>query len=323
MVPAKPNVLLLSAGRRVELAQAFRAELRERVPEGRVYATDHRPTFSAACQVVDRAFASPKVSCPTYVEFLLDLCLSNNIGIVIPTIDWELEILSSCRDEFLNYGINVIISDIGLVSSCRDKRRTADLFSAIGLQTPKIFERGDLSFPCFVKPFDGSRSLGARMLPDRNALSEEMLNDPKLMFMEYVDRAYTEYTVDAYYDRGGRLCCVVPRERIEVRDGEVSKGITRRGELYNSLIDALGKISGARGCLTVQLFARNEDHKYIALEINPRFGGGFPLAYAAGANFPGWLIDEYILGLPVEFSDSWRADLLMLRYDAKILIDAG
>jgi carbamoyl-phosphate synthase large subunit len=60
--------------------------------------------------------------------------------------------------------------------------------------------------------------------------------------------------------------------------------------------------------------------KFAALEINPRFGGGFPLSYSAGANYPGWLIDEYILGKEVPFFDAWEDRLLMLRYDAKVLV---
>jgi carbamoyl-phosphate synthase large subunit len=147
-----------------------------------------------------------------------------------------------------------------------------------------------------------------------------MLNDEKLMFMEYMDSSYSEFTVDVYFDRYGQLRCLVPRQRIEVRDGEVSKGITRKGYVYDYLINRLSQIRGACGCLTVQLFAKTEPMRYAALEINPRFGGGFPLSYAAGANFPGWLIDEYLLGKEIPFFDQWESNLLMLRYDAKIMV---
>ena len=56
------------------------------------------------------------------------------------------------------------------------------------------------------------------------------------------------------------------------------------------------------------------------IEINPRFGGGFPLSYSANANFPKWIIDEYFFDIEIPFFDNWKKDLLMLRYDSKILI---
>jgi carbamoyl-phosphate synthase large subunit len=90
--------------------------------------------------------------------------------------------------------------------------------------------------------------------------------------------------------------------------------------VYEYLLEKLTKIDGARGCLTVQLFAHPNAQRYAALEINPRFGGGFPLSYAAGANYPGWLIDEYMLQQEIIFFDGWASDLMMLRYDAHVLV---
>ncbi len=147
-----------------------------------------------------------------------------------------------------------------------------------------------------------------------------MFDDEKMMFMEYIDPTHIEFTVDVYYDRMGQLKCAVPRQRIEVRGGEVSKGATRRHFVYEYLLPRLAKLRGARGCITVQVFANETIGRFAALEINPRFGGGYPLSYSAGANYPGWLIDEYLLGREIKFFDKWENNLLMLRYDAKVLV---
>ncbi|SOY49468.1 ATP-grasp domain-containing protein [Cupriavidus taiwanensis] len=317
------NVLLLSAGRRVELAEAFQAELASRKLDARLFATDMRPALSAACQVADVAIEAPRVTEPGYIDFLLRTCLSHEIGIVVPTIDTELLLLSKHRERFAEAGIHLIISDESLVTVCRDKRSTASLFSEIGIDSPEIFDRSDLRFPCFAKPYDGSCSIGAALLREPADLTASMLADDKMMFMEYIDARHVEYTVDAYYDRRGELVCAVPRERIEVRGGEVSKGITRRHVVYDYLLPRLRKLRGARGCITLQLFANEFTGRFAALEINPRFGGGFPLSYSAGANYPGWLVDEYLLGQDVPFFDRWESDLLMLRYDAKKLVRAS
>lgn len=314
------NILLLSAGRRVELAQAFTMEIQKRGLDAKLLATEMGPDVSAACQVVDHAVRAPRVTDPSYIDFLLETCRSKQVGLVIPTIDTELLLLSQHREAFANEGIYLIISDETLVRACRDKRLTASLFKKIGIDTPRIYDRSAIEFPCFAKPYDGSCSIGAAPVNNLDMLSEAMLADEKMIFMELIDSGHQEYTVDAYYDRYARLRCFVPRQRIETRAGEVSKGVTRRNQVYGYLLDKLLSLEGARGCITLQLFSNLETGRFAALEINPRFGGGYPLSYSAGANYPGWLIDEYLLDRDVEFNDSWEADLLMLRYDAKVLV---
>ena len=135
-----------------------------------------------------------------------------------------------------------------------------------------------------------------------------------------IDDGFDEYTVDAYFDRTGVLRCFVPRQRLETRAGEVSKGVTRKNHVYEYLHAKLPALKGARGCITLQLLSNAKSGRFAALEINPRFGGGYPLSYSAGAQYPGWLIDEYLLERDVEFLDSWESDLMMLRYDAKVLV---
>jgi carbamoyl-phosphate synthase large subunit len=314
------NILLLSAGRRVELAQAFKTEITSRGLDAKLLATEMRPEVSAACQVVDRAVKAPRVTDPSYVDFLLSICKADQVGLVIPTIDTELLLLSQHRDAFADKGIHLIISDESLVRACRDKRLTADLFKSLNIDTPKIYERSAIEFPCFAKPYDGSCSIGAAAVRTPDMLSDSMLSDEKMMFMEMIDSSHQEYTVDAYYDRQGRLLCFVPRLRIETRAGEVSKGVTRRNHVFDYLKDKLPNLKGARGCITLQLFSNADTGRFAALEINPRFGGGYPLSYSAGANYPGWLIDEYLLGKEVTLRDDWEADLMMLRYDAKVLV---
>lgn len=316
----KKNILILSAGRRVELVQAFRAEIDKRGLDLMLLATDMRPETSAACQVVDKCLTSPRATDSNYINFLLSLCEIEGIGLVIPTIDTELLILAQNREDFSQHGIELVISDELLVRQCRDKRLTAELFRGLGVHTPRIYDRTNISFPCFAKPYDGSCSVGASALLNAEMLSEAMISDQKMMFMELIDNSYSEYTVDAYYDRSGSLCCFVPRQRLETRSGEVSKGVTRRHGVYQYLSDKLTSLVGARGCITLQLFHNANSNRFAALEINPRFGGGFPLSYSAGANYPGWLIDEYLLGLDIPFEDGWEADLMMLRYDAKVLV---
>jgi carbamoyl-phosphate synthase large subunit len=131
---------------------------------------------------------------------------------------------------------------------------------------------------------------------------------------------HDKYSLDLYYDRNSELKCVVPRKRIEVRGGEVNKGLTEKNLLVTYVKDKLAHISGARGCLTLQLFLNKENQDIHGIEINPRFGGGYPLSYLSGANFPKWLIQEYLFDQPIEYFEEWESNLLMLRYDDEVLV---
>ena len=80
-------------------------------------------------------------------------------------------------------------------------------------------------------------------------------------------------------------------------------------------------LKGVRGCVNLQLFVNLKEKSFKATEINPRFGGGYPLSYAAGANFPKMIIQEYILNKDVNFVDDWVDNLLMLRYDSNVFVN--
>jgi carbamoyl-phosphate synthase large subunit len=314
------NILILSAGRRVALVAAFKAELAKRELGYKVLTTDLKPELSAACQIADSSFQAPPVTDSGYIQYLYTLCKQEGIRLVIPTIDTELSLLSKHRDIFESENVHIIISDTDIVQSCRDKRLTAELFKQLHINTPHIYNLDSIKFPCFAKPYDGSCSVGAEFIKDKESLRDSLLQNTKMMFMEFIDQTHTEFTIDIYYDRHGKLKCLVPRKRIEVRGGEVSKSITQRHHLYNYLLPKLEKLTGVRGCITLQVFVNQAMEKMSAIEINPRFGGGYPLSYNAGANYPGWLIDEYILNKEIPFFDNWESDLLMLRYDAQIFI---
>jgi len=314
------NILITSAGRRVELVKFFKEEGEKLDRDVKVICIDLDPELSSACQVADLCFRAPRVTSKEYMSFLKQTCAANSIALIIPTIDTELMVLSEHREEFLKLGVNIIISDTSLIQACRNKNHTADFLHRIEIETPTIYTVENLNYPCFVKPYDGSCSVGAFALNDESMLTKEILDNPKNMFMELVPESYDEYTVDIYFDKSGNLKSLVPRLRIETRAGEISKGLTSKGVVYDYLKDKLHSLKGARGCITLQLFVNLKEKSFKAIEINPRFGGGYPLSYSAGANFPKMLIQEYVLEEEVDFVDDWEDNLLMLRYDSKVLV---
>lgn len=318
------NVLVTSAGQRASLVRAFQVELHQVAPHSKVYTADLDPAMSAACHVSDGAFRLPHATAPDFADRLLDLCLAEQVELVIPTIDTELMILAAVRDRFGEVGVEIAISSVDLVATCRDKRRTNDLFVARGIDIPTPIEKPRPTFPLFIKPYDGSLSADTFVIHSPDELVDRHLTDDRLMFMEYLDpQQFDEYTVDLYYDRRHRLRCAIPRQRLKVRAGEVNKAVTVRNALVPLIADRLAVIDGARGCLTAQFFHHSGTERIVGIEINARFGGGYPLSYHAGGNFPGWLLREYLLDEEIAFFDDWIDALVMLRYDEEVIVGAA
>ena len=316
------NILITSAGRRVELVRAFQLELKKKFPLSKVYTAEANPEWSSACRVSDEYFTIPRVDNENYINSILELCIKKQIKIVIPTIDTELLVLSDSKELFLLNNIHLIVSDFDFISKCRDKRQTNILFRDLKIEIPSVIDKKNPTFPLFIKPYDGSLSKDIYLINCKEELTDSLLNNPKLMFMEYINPKYFhEYTIDAYYDKNSQLRCLVPRRRIEVRGGEISKGKTEKPDFYKVLKEKLGFLKGAKGCLTIQFFIGKETEEIIGIEINPRFGGGFPLSYASGANYPEYIILEYIMNDPITFNDNWIENRVMLRFDSEVILD--
>jgi carbamoyl-phosphate synthase large subunit len=293
----KVGILITSAGRRGELVTIWKeSALSILGPEARIYAADLNPSLSAACQLADQSFEICRCTEPDYPFQVLEQCLAHGIKLVIPTIDTELQTLAQARQAFVEAGVQLVVSDPHLVRQCRDKRLTAALLEDLSIQTPKMLDPANLTFPCFMKPVGGSCSQGIKKIPSSHFLAPVDTCNPNNLFQELVPSHWTEYTVDLYYSCLGDLLGCIPRERLEVRGGEISKGITRKDKILHALKKSLARLEGARGVVTLQIFADPGRENILGIEINPRFGGGYPMSHAAGADFPGMLIKEYLLG---------------------------
>ena len=315
------NILITSAGQRVALVRGFQETVKRFFPGAKVYTTDMNPRLAPAAYVSDGCFEVPRCTSEDYIESLLTICLGNGIGLIVPTIDTELAILSANKEIFAKQGITVSVSDYDFVMMCRDKRNTGEFFEKHGIRVPKAIDKYHPIFPLFAKPYDGSLSTNLHYIKNAEELTEKILNDPKLLFMEYIDKnVYKEYTIDMYYGRDHKVKCIVPRERIKIRAGEINKGLTEKEPLTSYLYERLETIEGCIGCICIQVFMNPATGDVVGIEINPRFGGGYPQTYAAGGNYAEYLIREYFLGEEILYKDDWKDHLLMLRYDDAVYV---
>ena len=267
----------------------------------------------------------PPVGCIDYVPRLLEIVREHHAKLLVPLTDVDLRSLARQRDKFEECGCTVMIGSEQAVTLCRDKTRINSILAQAGLSTIQTFTLGEFRkmpfYPCFIKPVRGSASIGTSVLHSEKELNAHVATYGELMLVqEYVPGR--EYTIDIYRSRDGQVRCIVPRQRLAVRSGEVEKGITVRDE---SLIQASLKFANLLGDLwgVFCLQCRRAEEKNAPprfFEVNPRFGGGTPLSIAAGANLPLYVIQE-VLGMPItakmgDFTDH----LLMLRYDDAVFM---
>lgn len=313
------NILITSAGKRVVLVQIFQKTLKELGLEAKVYTVDMLPEMAPACIISDGWQKVSRCTSDNYVEELLMICQQKDIGVIIPTIDTELLVLARAKSKFEEMGVEIVISDEEFIATCRDKRLTMPYLEQHGITVPKLIDKQHPKFPMFAKPFDGSLSSDTHVVRNINELN--ILDNPKLIFMEYyAPDEYREFSVDMYYGKDGLVKSIVPRERIAVRAGEINKGITRKNHIVEYLRQRMGSMSGVRGSICLQLFYRECDNDIIGIEVNPRFGGGYPLAYYANANFAEYIIREYMLHETIDYSDGWLENTLLLRYDNDVIV---
>ncbi len=284
------NLLLTSIGKRIELIEHLKSRFR-------VIGAD-ASGLNAAKRFVDSFYHIPKCHEDGYVDALLSICEREAVLLLVPLYEPEFEILDGARARFEKIGVKIVLSDRVVLNICDDKRRTAAFFEKYGLSAPRTYsleeveefiEGRDAEYPFIIKPVNGMGSEGIFFARNRKELA---------FFYEYAGKALVqkcvegrEYTVDVLCDFFGEPVYIVPRVRLEVLSGEVSKSrVDLRGlviEETKRLLEALNKEGGVCGPMTIQCFLSEDGRDISFIEINPRFGGGVPLSFAAGGDYAG------------------------------------
>lgn len=290
------NLLLTSIGKRIELVEHLKSRFR-------VIGVD-ASVQNPAKRFVDAFYQIPRCGESGYAEELLAICKKEEISLLVPLYEPEFAVLDNERRRFEEIGVKLLLSDKTVLAICGDKRKTAAFFEKYGIFAPKTFSAKEAEemiagkeadYPFVLKPVKGMGSEGVYFAKNQKELA---------FFYEYAKGALvqkcvsgTEYTIDVLCDFYGEPVYIVPRVRLEVISGEVSKSRVDLRECIieetKRLLAALQKEGNLCGPLTVQCFLCagayqeiSKDEKEIAfIEINPRFGGGVPLSFAAGANY--------------------------------------
>ena len=314
------NILFTCAGRRTYLLKYFKENMQS---GDKVVATDMQLT-APALQVADVKIQVPAVYDPKYIEITLGICQEHNIDALISLNDLELPILAENKAKFMALGVKVIVSDPKVIDIAFDKYKTAQWVESIGLNAPKTYvslaaakdalEKGEISFPLFMKPRWGSGSIGLETIDDmeeldiyyhllmkkikKTILATASVGDEYIMIQEKLTGK--EFGLDVMNDLEGNNVAVSVKQKLAMRAGETDKAITVDLPEVREMGTIIGRNLKHIGNLDVDIMQRaNGD--YCVLELNPRFGGGYPFSYEAGVNMPQAII-QWLRGEKVDSS---------------------
>ncbi|WKY43531.1 ATP-grasp domain-containing protein [Eubacteriaceae bacterium ES2] len=314
------NILILCAGRRVELVQAFRRASSDLGIESQIIGADS-VELAPALYYCDQHVILPRIEEPDYLPEIIQVCQKYNIALLVPTIDTDLLLLSENRQIIESRtGAKVLVSEFETIKICRDKIKTQLFLEANGFKMPKRYnnvelDHEELVYPLFAKPKSGSSSINTMKIENVEELKAYRTLVKDAIIQDFADG--NEYTIDAFMDFDGQIITIVPRHRIAVRTGEISKGqVVKDREIINS-VRKLMAVLPCIGHITIQLKKSECGLQYI--EINPRFGGGAPMSIRAGADSCKNLY-RLLMGECLSYNEDYRDKTYFLRFDDNIAL---
>lgn len=300
------NILLTSVGRRSYLVKYFQKALNGKGEVHVANSTDISPAF----HVADQTVVTPLIYDEKYISFLKKYCVDNKIDAIIPLFDVDLPVLAVNKKEFEKIGTTLIVSDYSAVEICNDKWKMYQFLQNEGINTPKTFlsrkkaldsiASGEISYPIMIKPRWGMGSIAVFEAENeeelqvfekkaRKAILESYLKyessvdiENSILFQEKLEGK--EFGLDIINDLQGNYMTTIPKMKYSMRSGETDCAVTVENQELLDLGHRLAKALHHIANLDADVFLSNG--KYFVLELNARFGGGYPFSHMAGVDLP-------------------------------------
>ena len=311
------NILVLSCGTRNKIIQYFKRELNG---AGKVIATDMSPNAPALYEA-DVHYIVPRMTAPGYLDMIYDICRKEQVTGVLSLIDPELSLLALHEEEFHALGVTVIGSFYDLCERTLDKWQMFCWLKEHGYACAESYidreafygdvKAGKINYPVFVKPIRGSASIAISKVQDQETVDLLFEHADDLMIQEYLKGQ--EIGADCYIDMiSGELISVFTKKKLVMRAGETDKSISFKDTELFALIERFVKEAGFRGQIDIDIFEC--EGKYYISEVNPRFGGGYPHAYEAGANHMKYIVNNLQGKVNEPQIGEYESGVIMMKY---------
>ena len=313
------NILLTSAGRRGYMVKFFKDVIGT---EGKVIAGNSSPIAPSFCYA-DESVVTPLIYDENYIPFLLHFCKEKQIKMIVPLFDVDLLVLAKHKQEFENQGTIVVVSDVNVIEQCNDKWKTYEFCMENHMDTARTFldttevkriiSQGEMDYPVMIKPRWGMGSMGVYQADNElelDVLYQKCKRDIQNTYLKYeasFDMEHCvviqqklngqEYGLDIINDLNGNYVNTIVRKKIAMRAGETDSAIVENNPDLVKWGEKVSKCLQHKANLDVDVFLDNK--QIMLLEMNARFGGGYPFSHLAGVNLPDALI-KWVQGKRIE-----------------------
>ncbi|MFW5879699.1 MAG: ATP-grasp domain-containing protein [bacterium] len=313
------NLLFTSAGRRSYLIKYFRKEL---TGKGLVHVANSGRLCTAFLEA-DKTVITPLIYDDSYIKFILNYCYYHKIKAIIPLFDIDIPVLASHDDEFSKFGVSLVCSPAHVAITCNDKWQSYLFLRKNGLYAPKsinsldkaqqALHTGEIEFPVIIKPRWGMGSIGIYQADNKAELEllyQKTFRDIEKSYLRYESKSYIkeaviiqeklngqEYGLDVVNDLAGNYVTTFVKKKLAMRAGETDAAVSVSSDILSELGYKLSMALGHHANLDVDVFLI--DNKPYILEMNARFGGGYPFSHLAGANLPKAIL-SWLNGKPAD-----------------------
>ena len=312
---SKINILILSCGTRVKLVEYFK-----QAESGfeNVIVTDCSE-YAPALYIADKYYIVPKMTEANYMDEIVNICKLEKVGAVLPLQEEELLLMAEHKSMFESMNILLAASEYQTVALCKDKYKLYQVLNEVRIPTIKtqlvcdwLKNKQSVSREMFVKPRMGAGSVGAMRVKTRAFLEALKGENPDQLIVQPYIRG-KEYGVDVYVDFiSGQITALFCKEKIRMRAGETEKSVSVKVPEIKELIIKVVHNLQLKGALDIDVL--EENGKYYILEINPRFGGGYPHAYECGIDFPKMIAQNAANHANVALEDKYETGVIALKY---------
>lgn len=317
------NILITSVGRRTKLVDYFRDNFEK------VVVTD-LSNLAPAIYKADSYYMVPNIEEKNYISNIIEICKKEEIDGILSLIDPELEILSNFKKKFKEIGVTVIGSSREVSNICFDKFKMYKFLRDNNFRTQLTYNdlkkfKNDynekkIEFPVFIKPCTGSASIGINKIKDMETLDFFWKKDKNLIIQEFMDGE--EIGCDVYTDLISKeVVSIFTKKKLNMRAGETDKAVSFKDNKLFKIIKEFVEKLGTVGPIDIDIFKIKGEY-YIS-EVNPRFGGGYLIAYECGEKFPKMIKNNLEGKVNIECIGNYKDNIYMLKHDDLEIVDFG
>ncbi|MBD5095468.1 MAG: ATP-grasp domain-containing protein [Lachnospiraceae bacterium] len=314
------NILILSVGTKCKLVEYFKNE----GAFDKIVTTDCAEHVPAA-YISDMHYLVPPIKSADYRTTINEICEKENINVILPLYEDELELIATYKSEFEDRGILAVISDAAIIRMCRDKYALYKNLVKHGISCIDTYDFDTeqdlisrLPLPVIVKQRKGAGSVGMFKICDESLMDYLTKKEKNLIVQPYIEAE--EYGIDVYVDLiGGHIVEIFAKKKLRMRDGETEISRAIKDDALFELVEKIVRVMNFAGPIDMDIFKYNGE--YYLLEINPRFGGGYPHAYECGVNFMKYIANNAQGKMNPPQIGNYKTGNILLKYKEVMLLN--